>query len=139
MIYCMFKLQLQQPKREDWASTCFENLKELGIEISLEEMKIMKKSKFKNLLDEKIALSAFEYLKQKQGSKGQEINFSELEPADYLSPSSGLLLEDQRKVFSIHNRMVKIVKQFSNIKHNSWYGEMDTLKNIFTCKLFWRK
>ena len=88
------------------------------------------------MLDGKIALSAFVYLKRKQGSRGQEISFSELEPVDYLFPSSGLLLEDQRKVFSIRNRMVKIVNNFSNIKQNCLCGEIDSLQHIYLCKLF---
>ena len=87
---------------------------------------------FLNLMERKIV--SLEEIKNTK-----EMNFSDLQPADYLFLSSGLLIEDQQNVLSIHNRMVKIVKQFSNIKHNSWYGEMDTLKNIFTCKLFWRK
>jgi hypothetical protein len=49
----------------------FQNLNELNIEMSLEEIKLMKKSKFKSILDEKISVVAFNYLKQKQGSKGK--------------------------------------------------------------------
>ena len=136
MILRMFKLQLEQPKRRDWASTCFENLDELNLDVSLEEIKNMKKSKFKIMLDEKIALSAFAYIKEKQGSKGQEINLSELQTAEYLLPSSGLLLKDQQKVFSLRNRMVKIENNFSNIKQNCLCGEIESLQRIYTCKLF---
>jgi hypothetical protein len=59
----------------------------------------MKKSKFKIMLDEKLSVVAFNYLKRKQGSKGKEIEFYELQMADYLSPWPGLLLDDQRKYF----------------------------------------
>ena len=100
----------------DWASTCFKNMKELQIEMSREEIKALKKSKFRTILDEKIAPVALTYLKGKQGSKGQEIKFAEIEMADYLLPCSGLLLDDQRKIFSLRNRMVKIVNNFSSIK-----------------------
>ena len=55
MIFQMFQLQIKQPKRGDWASTCFKNMKDLQIEMSLEEIKAMKKSKFRSILDEKLA------------------------------------------------------------------------------------
>jgi hypothetical protein len=71
MIFRMLQIQFKQPKRGDWASTCLKNLNELGIEMSLEEIKIMKKSKFKSILDEKLSVVAFNYLKRKQGSKGK--------------------------------------------------------------------
>ena len=47
--------------------------------MSLEEIKLMKQSKFKNNLDDKIAVVAIKNLKQKQGSEGKEIQFSELQ------------------------------------------------------------
>ena len=70
MIVKMFQLQLKQPKRGDWASTCLKNLNDLDIDMSLEEIKLMKKAKFKSILDGKITEVAFNYLKRKQGSKG---------------------------------------------------------------------
>ena len=136
MIFRMFQLQLKQRKRGDWASTCLKNLKELEIEMSLEQIKTMKKSKFKTLLDEKIAPVALTYLKGKQGSKGQEIKFAEIETAEYLLPCSGLLLDDQRKIFSLRNKMVKIVNNFSSIKQACPCGEIDSLQHIYICNLF---
>ena len=46
--------------------------------MSLDGIKLMKKAKFKSILDGKITEVAFNYLKRKQGSKGKEIEFSEL-------------------------------------------------------------
>ena len=45
MILSMVNFQLRQPKRGDWPSAYFENLKELELVFSLEEIKSMKKSK----------------------------------------------------------------------------------------------
>ena len=132
----MLQIQFKQPKRGDWASTCLKNLNELGIEMSLEEIKIMKKSKFKSILDEKLSVVAFNYLKRKQGSKGKEIQFSELEISDYLLPWSGLLLDDQRKIFSLRNKMVKIVNNFSSVKQACLCGELENLEHLYICEQF---
>jgi hypothetical protein len=41
-----FRLQVELPTKGDWASTCSNDLKELGITKSLEEIKSMSKSQF---------------------------------------------------------------------------------------------
>ena len=79
---------------------------------------------------------AFNYLKQKQGSKGKEIEFSELQMAEYLLPWSGLFLADQRKIFSLRNKMVKIVNNFSSIKQTCQCGEIETLEHLYICLEF---
>ena len=56
--------------------------------------------------------------------------------ADYLLPCSGLLLDDQRKIFSLRNRMVKIVNNFSSIKQACPCGEIDSLQHIYICSQF---
>ena len=72
-IFMFLKLQFQQPTKGDWGSACIKNLKELNIEESLEDIKLMTKQKFKNILNERIIKAAIIYLKGKQGSKGKEI------------------------------------------------------------------
>ena len=104
--------------------------------MSLEEIKAMTKIKFKTILDERIAPVALTYLKGKQGSKGQEIKLTEMEMADYLLPCSGLLIDDQRKIFSLRNRMVKIVNNFSSTKQACPCGEIDSLQHLYICNLF---
>ena len=43
MVFKFFKLQLEQPTRGDWVSSCKTDLKELGITQSLREIKEMSK------------------------------------------------------------------------------------------------
>ena len=137
-IFMFLKLQFQQPTKGDWGSTCIQNLQELNIDESLEDIKLMTKQKFKNILNERIIKAAIIYLKGKQGSKGKEIEFCDIQMADYLLPSSGLLVEDQRKIFSIRNRMVKISNNFSskNNVERCICGETENMSHIYTCNLF---
>ena len=48
-----FKLQIEFPTCEDWASTLMKDLKEFGIEENFEEIKLMTKNKFSNILRKK--------------------------------------------------------------------------------------
>ena len=64
-------LQMNEPSRGDWASTCMNDLKMLDIDSSLEEIKIMTKNKFNKILKEKIKVSALKYLLEKKGHKGK--------------------------------------------------------------------
>ena len=57
-----FNLQLEKPSRGDWASTCLNDLKELELEYSLEEIRLMTKSKYLNILKSRIQKNAFTYL-----------------------------------------------------------------------------
>ena len=100
-IYKFFNLQLESPTRGDWAraSTCIEDLKYLNIEQSLEEIRLMSKSKFINLLKTKMKIRAIQYLKGKQGFKGQEIYYScnEIEMSEYLLPTNKNLTIDEKR------------------------------------------
>jgi hypothetical protein len=73
MIFKFFQLELKQPTRGDWVSTCLKDLKQLRFVESLEEIKIMSKDKFKNKLKMRIKENALKYLVEKRGCKGQEI------------------------------------------------------------------
>ena len=69
MIHKFFQLQLENPTRGDWVSTCFKDLQQLEIYESFEEIKSMKKSKFNKILKQKIHEKALKYLIKKQGKK----------------------------------------------------------------------
>ena len=83
LIYKFLQLQFEHPTKGDWASTCVKDLKELKIDLSLEEIKIISKPKYQKLLKSAISIKALEYLLDKQGRKGSEIKHSHLEMAVY--------------------------------------------------------
>ena len=81
-----FNLQLNQPTRGDWASQIKSDLKELHITESFEELKTMTHSKFKENIKSQIRKNALKYLLKKRKSKGKEIEYLNLEMAEYLTP-----------------------------------------------------
>ena len=108
-----FLLQLKEPTRGDWASSCLKDLKDLEIKISLEEIKILTKTKFAKLLKEAIRPKALAYLVKKQGKKGQEITYSELKMAEYLMPNlENISIEDRRTIFEIRKILLLYLEMF---------------------------
>jgi hypothetical protein len=55
--------------------------------MSLEEIKSVSEISIRSILKESISKKALQYLTEKQGSKGGEINYPSLKMADYLLPS----------------------------------------------------
>ena len=102
LIFKFIMAQYQNPVRGDWVSCCLKDLKYLNINLSLEEIKLMKTTQFRKLLKESIKNKALEYLLKKQGSKGKEIKYSCLKMAEYLLPNNEILsISDRRYIFAI--------------------------------------
>ena len=72
-IFKFLKLQIENPTRGDWASTCQKDLKDFEIEISFDEIRTLTKIQFCKILKTSIKKKAFEYLIGKRKTKGQEI------------------------------------------------------------------
>ena len=133
------KLQLEQPTKGDWASTCKNDLKSLDISESLEEIKVMTKNSFKKILNNRIEEKAFKYLIEKQGKKGKEIKYSCIQLSEYLSPiNSELTVEEKRTMFAVRNYMVNIPTNFPkpNVNNKCFCGELETMLHIYNCEVY---
>ena len=134
MISKFFDIQLQTSSKGDWAYMCKQNLEELEIKNTLDEMRDMPLSKFKNLVRRQTKMAALKYLTGKQRSKGGEIVYTKLQMAEYLLPGrTELSIETKQKIFEIRNKMVQIPTNFpSNQKkdHRCKYGMKEDMKHI---------
>jgi hypothetical protein len=138
-IYRFLQLQLKSPTRGDWASSCKQDLSDFQIELTFEEIQSLSNIKFNRMIKEAIKVKAFEYLTKKRGSKGLEIEYSELKMAEYLMPNfENHSIDNKRKIFEIRNRMLPISSNFpsSNEDQNCWCGEYENTKHIYICK-YW--
>ena len=103
----------------------------------MDEIQKMSLCHFKNLVRRKCNEGAYNYLMNKRGSKGNEIDYSNIEMSEYLMPNNPLTIENKRTLFSIRNKMVKIESNFSSRQNNfSKCACMETedMKHIYTCK-----
>ena len=132
----MFKflqLQIQNPSKGDWASSCKENLKDLDLELSFDEIRTMPTTKYKRLVSAKLKPLAFTYLMSRRGEKGKEIQYKEIEMAEYLLPNNSLNIENKRTIFSIRNRMVQIS---ANFHHRRKISANVGVEKILICCIF---
>ena len=128
-----FKLQLEFPTRGDWASRIIKDLEELEIKESLEEIKLMSKNKFNQILKNKLRVNALKYLTNKQGTKGKDIQYSTIEMSEYLLPSNkNLTLEEKRRQFAIRNKMVGIPAMEETI---CFCGKIENMNHIYECEM----
>ena len=138
LILKFFNLQVKNPSKFDWASTCLTDLKEMDIHLTLSDIKGMSESRYKDLIRRKCREYAFKYLMNKRGSKGSEINVTKIRMAEYLLPNNNLTIKEQRTIFSIRNRMVSdIPANFSSSKENTEKcicGEQETMEHVYNCK-----
>ena len=138
LIYKFFMLQLRQPTRGDWASTCQENLKTLEMNETFEEIRSLTLGQFQKIVKQKVLNAALEYLQNKQGKKGGEIIYSELKMSEYLQPNdTGLSIEEKRNLFSVLNRMVNISENFPTRQKQITCvcGLEENMQHIYSCKL----
>ena len=136
MLYKFFYLQKENPIRGDWFSTCISDMKMFKLDLSLEEIKVMKKSKFNKLISESINQSALNYLRGKQGNKGSEITYKVIQMADYLLPDNNLSIDQKRKLFEIRNGMTQIPSNFSS-RDNVFYcvcGDRESMPHLYNCE-----
>ena len=133
-----FYLQLESPTKGDWGSTCTKDLKELHISKSLEEIKLMTNSKFKNLVKDRVKKNAFEYLMNKQGSKGKPNRYTDLSMAEYLHPTNEILsINQKQETVAVKNRMTNIPANFPkpNEEYKCQCGDKEDMAHIYYCDL----
>ena len=54
LMFKFLQLQIQNPSKGDWASSCKENLKDLDLELSFDEIRTMPTTKYKRLVSAKL-------------------------------------------------------------------------------------
>ena len=139
LLYKFMKLQLENPTRGDWVSSCVKDLAFLKIEMSIEEIKSVTLNRFRSILKHAIEERALEYLLDKQGSKGEEMVYTCIKMADYLMPNdAGLTVTDKRYVFAMRNRMVSIPANFplNQTNMNCACGDREDMRHVYSCT-FW--
>ena len=133
-IFKIFEAQKLFPTKGDWVSMCKRNIEDINLELSMNEIKAMTKTKFTTILKKKISNAAFEYLLKKQGKKGGEIKYSGVQMASYLQPyCSVLTINEKQEIFSIRNGMVNIPANYGT-KSECICGKNENLAHIYECQ-----
>ena len=141
LISKFFYLQKKNPTNSDWASTCLKNLEEMNVQLSLSEIREMHEKRYKEMIRKKCTEFAFKYLISKRGKKGKEIEYRNIEMAQYLLPNNQLNIKEQTKIFEMRNKMTNIPSNFTKkeTENKCKCGENESMEHIYSCKTLNRK
>jgi hypothetical protein len=88
-------------------------------------------------LKDRVKIAAFEYLNNKKGTKGGDIQYLKLQMAEFLLPTNvKLSIEAKFEIFGMRNKMSKIPANYSSreVKHLCFCGEEEDMEHVYTCK-----
>ena len=116
LISKFFQAQLANPVKDDWTLTVLDNLRDLGIKHTFEEIRKMSKQKFKTIVKEKISQVAFVFLQEEKGklSKVKDLQYNKLKIQPYLLPNNLADVRLAKFVFSLRSRMLDIKCNYKN-------------------------
>ena len=110
----VFLEQCKNMNKQDWSNQILEDLKELEISLSFNEIEQQSKYMFKKLVKQACFKAAFRYLineKQKL-SKGANLEYLSLKTQSYLRSGTGLSTQDIKEIFSIRTRNLFLKTNF---------------------------
>ena len=111
----VFKAQKLFPVKDDFVNQIIEDKEEIGLLLTESEIKFMKKTKFKNLVKEKIRVSAHSYLLQKKEKLSKLDNLtSDFNFKEYLSTDK-LSISEKQLLFKLRTRMIPVKGNFSSM------------------------
>ena len=131
--------QIKKPLKGDWFNTCKEDMNEL--DLTVEMIESMTKSKLKKYLSQSISKAAFKYLQEKKSkqSKGSEIFYSALKTQSYFKAKSELSVQMMQKIFQLRSRNLPVKANFPQMHVDvkcvipECTGE-DSQKGLFLCE-----
>ena len=103
LLHRFFMAQMKSPSHNDWVSSVLEDMIQLEINLELEDIKYMKKEKYRTFVNDKVQQKAFEFLVERKSSrnsdraKGKLLEYNELILSEYLSSSENDLSIVERK------------------------------------------
>ena len=114
LLHQFFTAQKLNPSKGDWISTVIDDLQNLNINHSFEQIKLMSKSAFKELVKKQVKLKSFEYLLsvKETHSKSKDLHYSDFQMQDYLKPGSNMTIRDKCFVFAARSRMLDVNANF---------------------------
>ena len=118
LIHQFLIAQSENPSKSDWVTTVRNDLRDLEINLTFEDIKNTSKSVFKKIVKERVKNKAFQHLVdvQQTQSKSKDIQYSDLQLQNYLKPGNNMTIKEKSFVFSLRSRMLNIYGNFKNGK-----------------------
>ena len=141
LVHKFFQAQLKNMNKKDWVATVLEDLKELDLEnLSMVDISNMKKGSFRNLINEKIKIKAFERLQKIKlsHSKVENVEHSGIIMQKYLQPSSEKMTrEESQIIFKLRcratNIKVNMKGKYDNFECGACGQDEESQQHILDC------
>ena len=140
----MYSAQKNKPIKDDWYLTVQKDKEDLRIVMNDDNIKQMKKEKYKKLIKEKVKIIAFENLMdiKSSHSKGKEANFQKLEKQKYIK-SNELTRKQKHLLFNLRFRMANFKMNFKEMNYDKICDlcrkEEDTGQHSLECTILIEK
>ena len=110
-----FTAQRQSPVKGDWVTTVTNDMRELGINLTMEEIAGTSKLRFKEIIKNKVKMKALQYLTKLKDShsKVKNIKHENIKLQPYLlSENKNLTINEKKFIFAARTRMLDLKGNF---------------------------
>ena len=110
-----FTAQRQSPVKGDWVTTVTNDMRELGINLTMEEIAGTSKLRFKEIIKNKVEMKALQYLTKLKDShsKVKNIKHENMKLQPYLlSENKNLTINEKKFIFAARTRMLDLKGNF---------------------------
>ena len=109
------QIQLQKPKEKDWGSEVRQNIEELNLGVSFEDIQMIAKAALKKCVRTKIKEHAFAYLVSIKKSKTKDVPYDELKAQEYLEANKcEMNIDEKQFLFKCRSRMLNLKFNMKN-------------------------
>ena len=133
-----FIAQLENPVQGDWTNQVKKDINEVALDTSMEEIKMMSKETFKEIVKASISKAAFIYLtdEKEKLSKIMNVSHNDVNLQPYFNPMS-MDVDEAKFLFLLRSRMVEVKTNFRN-KYSDVLCPVcklsdDTQQHLFEC------
>ena len=140
LIRRFFDAMASNPIKGDWATSVKDDIKQLNLDITIDDVYTMPRHVFKRLVKDKVRQAAYEYLQEikTSKSKAKDLSYVSLSPQGYLSSKCKIPIEEKQFIFNVRSRMLDLKSNYKTGKGdlscracNSDYEE--TQRHLFQC------
>ena len=110
-----FQAQKDDPVKGDWTNQVQSDMKDIGLELTMNEIKSLSKDSFRNTVKKAVEITAVAWLLSEKAKKSKlkELEYEKLECQNYLR-SSELETREKKLLFQIRTRMIDVKANFKN-------------------------
>ena len=109
-IHRVFQAQMNKPTNQDWCQVAKEIIRELGLNLTLDRIKVMKEEDLKENVKKACEKKALEFLNKKKEGHSNVLHLShpKWEQQPYLKPNQMLSIDEAKFIFLLRTRMLDI-------------------------------